>query len=267
MGFRIFVLLLLFLSVKAQANSVILDATTKTVELLTSAAVSVDYSVSYVDNTTSTFVPGETAGNVSTATTTTILSAPGASTQRQVKWVSVRNRSAASSQTVTLILDVSGTEYRLTSAVALEGGESLLLTAEGRVIVYLASGIVKGEATYVCNGDGACINNPNYVTTYVISDGGFFAAANFIEVSVSLTGVDGPGFYSTTVTGQTWVTASSKIICTPWGTTADGLTPETVAMAHISGVVTNLVAGTGFDLYVSNDFGLYGTVRFNCTGV
>ena len=63
-------LLLLLLPATALANAVTLDATTKSLELTTGVAVSTDYVVSYVDGTSTTFVPGTNQGNVATATTT-----------------------------------------------------------------------------------------------------------------------------------------------------------------------------------------------------
>lgn len=130
-----------------RANSLILDTTGKSLELETSAAVSTDYVVSYADHTSSAFTPAMNQGNVSTATTTTILAAPGASTQRQVKWVSIRNRSTTASQTVTLKLDVSATEYHVTPAVVLQAGETLRMDADGSVRVFDVAGRAKTQAT------------------------------------------------------------------------------------------------------------------------
>lgn len=137
-----------FLPSPGRANSLLLDATTKALEMETSAAISTDYVVSYADHTTTTFTPGMNQGNVSTATTTTILSAPAASTQRQVKWASVRNRSTTTAQTVTLKLDVSGTEYHIGPAVTLQPGEALRVGADGGATVFAAtSGLPKMQAT------------------------------------------------------------------------------------------------------------------------
>jgi len=91
------------------------------------------------------------------------------------------------------------------------------------------------------------------------------AGGNLVEVSLALTSVG--MFFSTTVTGQAWVTASSKIVCGVFGTTADGLTPEAIAIAGLQPSVANRVAGTGFDLLVESPRGLDGTVRFHCSGV
>ncbi len=102
---------------------IILSATTETLEILTSAAVSTDYYISWADITSSSFTAGQSNGNISTATTTTVVTAPGASTQRQIKFVSIRNRTSTSSQTVTVKHDLSGTERYITADVVLAGGE------------------------------------------------------------------------------------------------------------------------------------------------
>ena len=89
-------------------------------------------------------------------------------------------------------------------------------------------------------------------------------SGNFVEVSLSMTG--GAGYYFTAVTGQAWVSSSSKINCTPFGTTVDGLTPEQVSVANLSISVNTLIVGTGFTLSVYNPTGSDGTHRFNCSG-
>jgi len=106
----------------------ILDTTSKILELTTGANVSTDYYVSYVDITTTSLTPGSNQGNVATAATTTIVSAPSASTQRHIKFLSVRNRSTTTSQTVNIKLDVSGTEYRVSADITLAPGEVLEYT-------------------------------------------------------------------------------------------------------------------------------------------
>jgi len=107
--------------------AITLDATTKVFELTTSAAVNTDYFVSYVDMTTTAFTPGSSQGTINTAGTTVVVSAPAASTQRGIKTVSVFNRSTTTAQTVTVKVDVSGTEYTLFRATLL-ANESLQWT-------------------------------------------------------------------------------------------------------------------------------------------
>ena len=136
-------LAVLLFAAPALANSLILDGTAKSLELETGSAASTDYVVSYVDNTSTTFSPALSHGNITTATTTTILAAPAASTQRQVKWISIRNASPGSSQTATLKLDVSASEFDMTPAVVLAAGESALIDASGEIRVYDATGLLK----------------------------------------------------------------------------------------------------------------------------
>lgn len=122
---------------------ILLDATTKSLELVTSAATNVDYLVTYADNTTSAFTPGATDGQITTATTTTILAAPASSTQRTIKLITVLNTSTTTSNSVKLQYDVSGTNRIISPNFSLGPGESLRYTQEEGFRVYLASGGVK----------------------------------------------------------------------------------------------------------------------------
>ena len=83
-----------------------------------------------------------------------------------------------------------------------------------------------------------------------------------VEKSVALLGA---GITSATVVA-TWATTTTRIICGILGTTADGLTPETIAAAGITVIPANIVAATGFDVFLSNPNGLVGTVRVECWG-
>jgi hypothetical protein len=60
-------------------------------------------------------------------------------------------------------------------------------------------------------------------------------------------------------------TSTSKFVCQPFGTTADGLTPEAIAIAGLEITVSDLVAGVGLNLNILNPRGLEGTVRIHCT--
>ena len=73
-----------------------LVATTDKLQLVTSAAASVDVHVSYVDRTTDgvTIAAGKRNTAITTAATTDILAAPAASTARNAKSIHVRNKDA-----------------------------------------------------------------------------------------------------------------------------------------------------------------------------
>lgn len=126
---------------------ILLTGTTQTLELTTSSVASTDVYVAYVDITTTTFVAGQQNANITTPTTTTILAAPAASTQRQVKFISVRNKATTGTQTITLIHDTASTERSLTAAITLAAGEVLEYNDGTGFIVRNASGQVKQTAT------------------------------------------------------------------------------------------------------------------------
>lgn len=128
---------------------ILLTDTTHTLELLTSGAQSTDWFVGYADHSTAAFTPGSGQGNVASATTTTIVSAPAASTQRQVKIITICNRDASASQTVTIKKDVSATEYHLTPAITLQAGEVLIYVDGAGFSVLDASGRPKTRETVV----------------------------------------------------------------------------------------------------------------------
>jgi hypothetical protein len=98
--------------------------------------------------------------------------------------------------------------------------------------------------------------------------GGGGGSGNGVELSVDLgTGGAGGLIYAATVTGQTWVTATSIIVCNPFATTADGKTVEEIVASDLRAVVSTRVAGVGFTLNVFNPYGARGIVRFHCIGV
>ena len=102
---------------------IILNTVNDTLELITSSAANIDYYVSYVDITTSAFSPSSSQGTIASSTTTMILSAPLASTQRQVKMLTIVNRHASISCNVTLQKDVSATNYQITGTYSLSAGD------------------------------------------------------------------------------------------------------------------------------------------------
>lgn len=108
----------------------ILDGTTDSLKLVTSTSSSTDYFVSWADIDADSLTAGNSDGNIAAATTTTIVAAPDASTQRQIKYAAIRNRSSTASQTVSVLFD-GGTARYLTPDIALAAGESLQYTQEG----------------------------------------------------------------------------------------------------------------------------------------
>ena len=136
--------------------AITLDTTSKIFELTTSSTADTDYFVSWVDMTTSAFTPGASQGTINTAGTTVLVTAPAASTQRGIKAVSVFNRHASTAQTVTVKVDVSGTEYCLFKATLL-AGESLQWTDGADWQTFDATGELKVTAPVTVGITGRAI--------------------------------------------------------------------------------------------------------------
>lgn len=131
-----------------------LTGTTHSLELVTAAAVTTDYVASYTDidkSGASTVVTyGSSHGNVTTATDTTLVAAPGASISRKITGITVRNAHASSTQTVTIQKDVGGTEYTVLTAT-LAAGESLVYEDGRGWVLYDAQGRERAVSTIAAN--------------------------------------------------------------------------------------------------------------------
>jgi hypothetical protein len=105
----------------------IITSTTDTLELVTSAAADIDVLACYIDADSTN---GDTVGigndptPITTATTTTIVAAPGSGKARKVTHLTVRNKDSSDPTDVTVQLDVSTTNYEL-HKVTLAPGETL----------------------------------------------------------------------------------------------------------------------------------------------
>ena len=100
-----------------------LSNTTHVLELTTTVAGRIHYQVGYTDITTSTVTnPTDSVGIITTATTTTILSAPASSTTRRVQYLNVYNDGVTN--VITLKKDISSVDNILIK-VTLQNGETL----------------------------------------------------------------------------------------------------------------------------------------------
>jgi hypothetical protein len=80
----------------------ILASTSDILRVVTSAAATVDIHATWADNAAGTVTPGRTNTEVTTATTTTVVGSPAASTQRTVQLLTVRNVHASVVTDVTI---------------------------------------------------------------------------------------------------------------------------------------------------------------------
>jgi hypothetical protein len=136
---------------------IILDSTSQTVKVTTTLTKNINYYVAYSDHTTTALTPGQSAGAIATATTTTIVSAPGASTQRQVHYITIVNKDSTA-QSLTVYHDNGGTFTVLgPSLVTIQPGESLEFSKEGFVVKTI-DGAVKTSTVYNDGIEGYPVN-------------------------------------------------------------------------------------------------------------
>jgi hypothetical protein len=108
-----------------------LTSTSDIIRVVTGSAVAnIEVSASWVDLTSSAATPGRTLTEISTATTTTVVAAPAASTYRNVRHLNIINNNASASCAVT-VQHFDGTTSIDIEKVTLKAGESLVICEDG----------------------------------------------------------------------------------------------------------------------------------------
>lgn len=132
---------------------IILSATTHSLEVVVSGSgISVDYTTSSVDITTSAFTPLSSQGNITSGATTTLVAAPAASTQRQIKSLFMRNKGTTTA-VATFSKDVAGADYQVFVASLLPGDSIHYQDGAGWTVVD-ASGRTRIASTQDTGRDG-----------------------------------------------------------------------------------------------------------------
>lgn len=109
----------------------LLTSTSDIIRVVTAAAVStITVHASWVDNNAGTITPGRTNTNITTATTTTVVAAPSAGVQRNVRGLMVTNNSATASTQVT-VQHFDGTTSTDLFGVTLLPGENIVFAEDG----------------------------------------------------------------------------------------------------------------------------------------
>jgi len=125
---------------------ILLKATNETLQMIVTTAANIDFSVSYADITTTSFLPSSNEGSV-VAGTQSILAAPAASTQRQTKLITISNRHVSLSNTVVVQKLIASTTYNLTPTVTLLAGETMQYMDGQGWMYYSATGAIKSTQT------------------------------------------------------------------------------------------------------------------------
>lgn len=139
----------------------LLASTSDLLSVVTSGAVTTDVHASWLDLNGSTVTPGRTNTAITTATTTTVVASPIASTMRTVKTLCVRNKHASSAQTVTVLHSDGTTIVELVQAI-LSAGDALCYDEHAGFTVRDLYGRVKSRS------DGLVSASVNTINTVVL---------------------------------------------------------------------------------------------------
>lgn len=139
----------------------LLAATTDKIQMVTSAAVTVDVHVTYMDLLAGVVTPGRQNTAISTATTTDIVASPAGSTYRTVVELTARNKSAATSVDVTVVFDQNGTDYELVKVTLLAGQTLEYKEGIGFYVVAASTSVLTNKSTAA---QGAGFSSDTYLT-------------------------------------------------------------------------------------------------------
>lgn len=184
---------------------ILLTSTGDLLQIVTSGTAALDVQASYVDATTSTVTPDRKNTAITTATTTSVVLSPAASTQRNVKYVSIRNRDASAANTVTVRHTDGATVVELVKFSLLAGytlvyedgpGWYLVDTSGARV-----NGAVRGRllrSTLVTAASSTITTGPDTGTIFVrgVGAGGGGSGCTSVAAAAGGGGGGGGGAYA-----------------------------------------------------------------------
>ena len=140
---------------------IILADTNDSLEIVLTDVVTANqlpFVASWVDVTTTTYVPGQTNGTSNSTTAVTVVAAPGASTQRQVKFFSIYNADTLSAE-VTVRLNDNATTRIITKTTLAIGDTLMYNDGEGFKVIATLGGIRStGAAAAGGAATGAVLN-------------------------------------------------------------------------------------------------------------
>lgn len=118
----------------------LLTTTTDVIQIVTGSAITLDVHASWVDNASGTITPGRTNTEITTATTTTVVGSPAASTQRNVQTMLVTNLSASAGQVTINYFD--GTAVVSLFSLSLLAGYTVQFAAGSGFTVFTSAGVI-----------------------------------------------------------------------------------------------------------------------------
>lgn len=159
---------------------IILDATDQSLEVVLNEAKTtndLDWVTSYVDVTTTTYTPSSNDGVTNGTTFATIVAAPSASTQRQIKQITVYNNDTKNS-TVTIRKNINST-LRILCKIVLHAGDVLQYNdGEGFKVIDNTGSLELTSGTTLGFSGGTTSNSSTNVLVFSNSNGVSFGMSN-----------------------------------------------------------------------------------------
>ncbi len=195
----------------------LLTATTEKLQLITSATCTVDIYADWVDLTSAgAFSAADALGTkVTTATTTDIVPAPGASVLRNVKLLIIHNTHASTSVTVTLNW-FDGTNSYLLENCTLAPGERLNYSEEKGLRIVDSLGRERTQVMQLPSGNASIAAQSGFAADTYVAGSGFNLGSGRIQA-----GSFCRWFLTITKTGAGTATPIFNIRQGPAGTTSD----------------------------------------------
>lgn len=220
-----------------------LTSITDIVNVITSAAATVDVHCSWADLLSSAVTPGRTNTAITTATTTTVLASPAASTQRNVKGLYIRNKHAS------LSCDITVQHYDGTTTVQIWFGT----LAAGECVDYDGEKFVKFSAAGI--PQTVYVGPSGTVTSLTVASSNGFAGSftptttPVLTMQTSITGIlKGNGTAVSAAVSGTDYLVTNQTITLSGEASGSGTTAITVTLSNaavIGKVLTGYASGAG----------------------
>lgn len=192
----------------------LLTSTSDKLQVVSGSAVTVDTHASYVDNASGTITPGSSEAAITTAATTDVVAAPGASTQRNVQTLNIRNKHALSSNAITVQKVTGAGTFELFKYTLLAGEAIQYLDGVGFIVIDAAGGRKISPATgrwlktTVLTSGTSFTTQPATTSIFVrmVGAGGGGGGCTSVASAAAAGGGGGGGAYAEktfTVTGNT----------------------------------------------------------------